>query len=193
MILIYSNQCKHCNILIETINKHDTNNIIKKISVDTLRINGYNIDSMIHSVPALVLLQKDKDEIEQILYGKQVFDHLLLPNRGALFNKENNTRLNKEKKDQINDNNIINNNHDDDDGPSAFTLGASLSDNFSSLDDNSDNLLKDKQYNWNLLDNNIENDNKNLSINPVSSTLDKEENKLPSLEEMMNRRSKEIL
>lgn len=192
MILIYSDYCKHCKILLETINKHDTNNIIKKISLDNFRNNNYNIEELIDAVPALII-DPNKIVKKDILFGKQVFDHLLLPNRGALFNKENNTRLNKEKKDQINDNNIINNNHDDDDGPSAFTLGASLSDNFSSLDDNSDNLLKDKQYNWNLLDNNIENDNKNLSINPVSSTLDKEENKLPSLEEMMNRRSKEIL
>ena len=69
---------------------------------------------MIHSVPALVLLQKDKDEIEQILYGKQVFDHLLLPNRGVLFTQDNNTRLNKVEKDHLDkkdindDDNIIN-------------------------------------------------------------------------------------
>jgi len=191
MILIYSEYCKHCNILLETIDKHDSNKIIKKIPLDTLRNNKYNIDELIDAVPALII-DPNKIVKKDILFGKQVFDHLLLPNRGALFNKENNTRLNKEKKDQINDNNIIkNNDNNDDDGPSAFTLGSSLSDNFSSLDENSDNLLKDKQYNWDLLDNNIEND-KNLSINPVSSTLDKDENKLPSLEEMMNKRNKEI-
>lgn len=192
MILIYSDYCKHCKILLETINKHDTNNIIKKISLDNFRNNNYNIEELIDAVPALII-DPNKIVKKDILFGKQVFDHLLLPNRGALFNKENNTRLNKEKKDQINDNNIINNDNNDDDGPSAFTLGASLSDNFSSLDDDDNNLLKDKQYNWDLLDNSFENDNKNLSINPVSSTLDKEENKLPTLEEMMNRRSKEIL
>ena len=191
MILIYSEYCKHCNILLETIDKHDTNKIIKKISLDTFRNNNYNIDELIDAVPALII-DPNKIVKKDILFGKQVFDHLLLPNRGALFNKENNTRLNKEKKDQINDNNIIKNDDDDnDDGPYAFTLGSSLSDNFSSLDENSDNLLKDKQYNWDLLDNNIEND-KNLSINPISSTLDKDENKLPSLEEMMNKRNKEI-
>lgn len=191
MILIYSEYCKHCNILLETIDKHDSNKIIKKIPLDTLRNNKYNIDELIDAVPALII-DPNKIVKKDILFGKQVFDHLLLPNRGALFNKENNTRLNKEKKDQINDNNIINNNdNDDNDGPYAFTLGSSLSDNFSSLDENSDNLLKDKQYNWHLLDDNIEND-KNLSINPISSTLDKDENKLPSLEEMMNKRNKEI-
>jgi len=144
MILIYSNQCKHCNILIETINKHDTNNIVKKISVDTLRINGYNIDSMIHSVPALVLLQKDKDEIEQILYGKQVFDHLLLPNRGVLFTQDNNTRLNKVEKDHLDKNNINSDDNIINIDPMAFTLKTSLSDNFSLIDEEADNLLTDK-------------------------------------------------
>ena len=191
MILIYSEYCKHCNVLLETIDKHDSDKIIKKIPLDIFRKNNYNIHELIDAVPALII-DPNKIVKKDILFGKQVFDHLLLPNRGALFNKENNTRLNKEKKDQINDKNIIKNNDDDDnDGPYAFTLGSSLSDNFSSLDENSDNLLKDKQYNWDLLDTNIEND-KNLSINPVSSTLDKDENKLPSLEEMMNKRNKEI-
>ena len=198
MILIYSNQCKHCNILIETINKHDTNNIVKKISVDTLRINGYNIDSMIHSVPALVLLQKDKDEIEQILYGKQVFDHLLLPNRGVLFTQDNNTRLNKVEKDHLdkkdinNDNNIINID------PMAFTLKTSLSDNFSLIDEEADNLLTDKNYNWDLItnDNNITNMEavtNDTVLNPVSSVNDKNEKNLPSIEELLSKRQKDIL
>lgn len=198
MILIYSNQCKHCNILIETINKHDTNNIIKKISVDTLRINGYNIDSMIHSVPALVLLQKDKDEIEQILYGKQVFDHLLLPNRGVLFTQDNNTRLNKVEKDHLdkkdinNDDNIINID------PMAFTLKTSLSDNFSLIDEEADNLLTDKNYNWDLItnDNNITNMEavtNDTVLNPISSVNDKNEKNLPSIEELLSKRQKDIL
>lgn len=198
MILIYSNQCKHCNILIETINKHDSNNIIKKISVDTLRINGYNIDSMIHSVPALVLLQKDKDEIEQILYGKQVFDHLLLPNRGILFTQDNNTRLNKAEKDHLDkkdinsDDNIINID------PMAFTLKTSLSDNFSLIDEEADNLLTDKNYNWDLITNNnnitnMEAVTNDTVLNPISSVNDKNEKNLPSIEELLSKRQKDIL
>ena len=198
MILIYSNQCKHCNILIETINKHDTNNVIKKISVDTLRLNGYNIDSMIHSVPALVLLQKDKDEIEQILYGKQVFDHLLLPNRGVLFTQDNNTRLNKVEKDHLDKNNINNDENIINIDPMAFTLKTSLSDNFSLIDEEADNLLTDKNYNWNLItnDNNITNMDvitNDTVLNPVSSVNDKNEKNLPSIEELLSKRQKDIL
>lgn len=198
MILIYSNQCKHCNILIETINKHDTNNIIKKISVDTLRINGYNIDSMIHSVPALVLLQKDKDEIEQILYGKQVFDHLLLPNRGVLFTQDNNTRLNKVEKDHLDKKNINNDDNIINIDPMAFTLKTSLSDNFSLIDEEADNLLTDKNYNWDLItnDNNITNMEavtNDTVLNPVSSVNDKNEKNLPSIEELLSKRQKDIL
>lgn len=198
MILIYSNQCKHCNILIETINKHDTNNIVKKISVDTLRINGYNIDSMIHSVPALVLLQKDKDEIEQIMYGKQVFDHLLLPNRGVLFTQDNNTRLNKVEKDHLDKNNINNDDNIINIDPMAFTLKTSLSDNFSLIDEEADNLLTDKNYNWDLItnDNNITNMEavtNDTVLNPVSSVNDKNEKNLPSIEELLSKRQKDIL
>jgi hypothetical protein len=198
MILIYSNQCKHCNILIETINKHDTNNVIKKISVDTLRLNGYNIDSMIHSVPALVLLQKDKDEIEQILYGKQVFDHLLLPNRGVLFTQDNNTRLNKVEKDHLDKNNINNDENIINIDPMAFTLKTSLSDNFSLIDEEADNLLTDKNYNWDLItnDNNITNMDvitNDTVLNPVSSVNDKNEKNLPSIEELLSKRQKDIL
>ena len=198
MILIYSNQCKHCNILIETINKHDTNNIVKKISVDTLRINGYNIDSMIHSVPALVLLQKDKDEIEQIMYGKQVFDHLLLPNRGVLFTQDNNTRLNKVEKDHLDKKNINNDDNIINIDPMAFTLKTSLSDNFSLIDEEADNLLTDKNYNWDLItnDNNITNMEavtNDTVLNPVSSVNDKNEKNLPSIEELLSKRQKDIL
>jgi hypothetical protein len=198
MILIYSNQCKHCNILIETINKHDTNNNVKKISVDTLRINGYNIDSMIHSVPALVLLQKDKDEIEQILYGKQVFDHLLLPNRGVLFTQDNNTRLNKVEKDHLDKNNINSDDNIINIDPMAFTLKTSLSDNFSLIDEEADNLLTDKNYNWDLItnDNNITNMEavtNDTVLNPVSSVNDKNEKNLPSIEELLSKRQKDIL
>ena len=188
MILIYSNNCKHCNILLETIEKHDKEKIIKIISVDTLKANNYKVEEIIHSVPALIL--NDTINEENILYGKQVFDHLLLPNRGVLFTTHN-TRLNKESKDSVSNVNI-----DDDiknNGPSAFTLGTSLSDNFSFVDDNQE-ILKDKTYNWDLVDNlNNTSENNEINLNPVSSINDKIDKKLPSLEELMNQRSKDFL
>lgn len=195
MILVYSDQCKHCNILLETIQRHDKDNIVKKISVDVLRQNNYNIHELIHSVPAFIPnIVGNKFKKDDILYGKQVFDYLLLPNRGALFSNNNNTRLNKEvkdskEKDTFSDDTIKN------DDPVAFTLGSTMSDNFSSLDENSDNLLKDKVYKWDLLntDNNISNTNSDIvSINPISSSTN-DIDKLPSLEELLNKRNNEVL
>lgn len=198
MILFYSNQCKHCNILLETIAKHDKNNIVKTISVDTMINNGYDINKMIHSVPALVIPKENKINNEEILYGKQVFDHLLLPNRGALFTYDNNTRLNKETKDSQ-ENTVFTQEVENQNEPSAFTLGSSMSDKFSSLDENSDNLLKDKNYSWELLtntNNDIENNDFDIAstaLNPMSSVNDKSEKKLPSLEELMHKRKQDII
>lgn len=198
MILFYSNQCKHCNILLETIAKHDKNNIVKTISVDTMINNGYDINKMIHSVPALVIPKENKINNEEILYGKQVFDYLLLPNRGALFTYDNNTRLNKETKDSQ-ENTVFTQEVENQNEPSAFTLGSSMSDKFSSLDENSDNLLKDKNYSWELLtntNNDIENNDFDIAstaLNPMSSVNDKSEKKLPSLEELMHKRKQDII
>ena len=194
MILIYSEYCQHCNILLETIKKHDKNNIVKKISVDLLRNEGYQIQEIIHSVPAL-LVKEDINitDKKDILFGKQVFDYLLLPNRGALFTIDNNTRLNKDTKDSKQENININDNNENSDEPMAFSLGSSMSDNFSSLDEESDNLLKDKNYKWDLLENYNNENFDPVSINPISSTSDNSDKKLPSLEELLNKRSKDII
>lgn len=197
MILFYSNQCKHCNILLDAISKHDKNNSIKTISVETMVHNNYDIDKMIHSVPALVIPKENTINKDEILYGKQVFDYLLLPNRGALFNQDNNTRLNKETKDSQ-ENNVFSEVSENDNEPFAFTLGSSMSDKFSSLDENSTNLLKDKNYSWDLLtnsDDNIENNNFDIAtsaLNPISS-VDKGEKNLPTLEELLNKRKLDIV
>tara|TARA_Y100000389_G_scaffold104576_1_gene101462 strand:- start:8216 stop:8758 length:543 start_codon:yes stop_codon:yes gene_type:complete len=180
---------------LETIQRHDKNNIVKIISVDSLR-DKYEITELIHSVPALIPKLSEIIKKEDILYGKQVFDHLLLPNRGALFTQDNNTRLNKNIKDSTEKETFSNDdkNKEENDEPMAFTLGSSMSDNFSSLDENSDNLLKDKVYKWDLLsnDNTHFTDNENTtSITPISTTNDAD--KLPSLEELLNKRSQEVL
>jgi len=198
MILIYSTQCKHCNILLEAISKHDKKNLVKTISVETLIGNDYDMKKVIHSVPALILSDENKINSEEILYGKQVFDYLLLPNRGALFTQDNNTRLNKETKDSK-ENTVFENETEIENEPLAFTLGSSMSDNFSSLDDESDNLLKDKNYSWDLLtnqDNNKENKEFDIAtnaLNPISSVNDKNDKNLPSLEELMNKRRQDII
>jgi hypothetical protein len=187
MILIYSNNCKHCNVLLETIKKHDSNNIIKKVSLDTLR-NKYKIENVIDSVPALILnLDKDLNK-DDIIYGKQVFDHLLLPNRGALFNKDNNTRLNNNKKDSINNISVDDNDKISNNEPLAFSLGLNMSDNFSSIDDTT-NASNDKQYAWQLLDDN----NSSQKIDDIIMPESTNDKNLPSIEELLSKRSKDLI
>jgi hypothetical protein len=65
---------------LETIQKHDKNKTVKTVSIDTLRSMQKPIDPKIHSVPALLLLNT-----KEYIFGKAVFDYLLLPNRGILF------------------------------------------------------------------------------------------------------------
>ena len=75
MIVFYSDHCGHCRMLINTLDKHDTTNKIKRVCIDTLPKQL----PQIHSVPALMTLPE-----KTILFGKQVFDFLLLPGKGLL-------------------------------------------------------------------------------------------------------------
>ena len=186
MILFYSEYCEHCNLLLETIKRHDTEKIIKLVSIDLLRSLKKNISS-IHSVPALMF-----SNTKEIIYGKAVFDYLLLPNRGILFAKKNTREKDYNKIDTT----VINTKINDEiiDEPMAFSLGSVLSDNFANIDDdniNSMNKKSDKNYNWTSLDN----DNKQDSKDTFNKNNDskKTNNSLPSIEEIMKEREKDIL
>lgn len=78
MLLFYSEHCNHCKMLLDTIQRMQAKSITT-VSIDTLRANGKRVPPQIHSVPALMLLPT-----KQILFGKQVFDYLLLPGKGML-------------------------------------------------------------------------------------------------------------
>lgn len=193
MILFYSNYCQHCNILLETIQKHDKNKIVKTVSIDTLRSMQKPIDPKIHSVPALLLLNT-----KEYIFGKAVFDYLLLPNRGILFasnSTRNEKRITRES-DASTIAEVVTQNVPDE--PIAFTLGSISAEHFSNIDD-TDTAINDKNYNWDMIDN--ENNSK-LLISPspsvvasssVSYTDDpQEKKKLPSMEEIMKQRSMDI-
>lgn len=110
-----------------------------------------NIEDKIHSVPALMFLPS-----KEIIFGKAVFDYLLLPNRGFLFS--NNSTRDKEQNEvssSINSPVPLNNTLDPNE-PMAFALGSILSDRFSIIDDdnnNSMNINNNKIYNWTNLEN----------------------------------------
>lgn len=189
MILFYSVYCNHCKMLLEHIKRYDKEKVIKLVSIDDLRNKNINIESKIHSVPAFMILPS-----KELLFGKSVFDHLLLPGRGILCSTQS-TRLDKAisgENDMIPLANTGNGtvgagsisvgsggssgssggagcSEGDSSEPMAFTLNtASFSDNFSIIEDESKEL-NDKNYNWDFItnDNNITDGIKNIAT-PIS-------------------------
>lgn len=61
-------------MLIDSVKRLDANSKIKLYNIDS-----YTRPKRISSVPALLILPE-----KNIIYGRQVFDHLLLPGRGVL-------------------------------------------------------------------------------------------------------------
>jgi hypothetical protein len=157
-------------MLLEHIKRYDKEKVIKLVSIDDLRNKNINIESKIHSVPAFMILPS-----KELLFGKAVFDHLLLPGRGILCSSQN-TRMDKTGVGGSGDNDIIplNNTNNGGNGgnanseesePLAFTLNtASFSDKFSIIEDETKEL-NDKNYNWDFItnDNNITDGIKNIT------------------------------
>lgn len=75
MILFYSDYCKHCRMLLDTIKTYDKQNTVKLVCIEGLK----NPLPQIHSVPAMVI------ENKKLIFGKEVFDYLLLPRSGKLM------------------------------------------------------------------------------------------------------------
>ena len=177
MILFYSDFCQHCKVLLETIKRHDKNNIIKTVSIDTLRSLKKPIDPKIHSVPALLIINT-----KEYLFGKAVFDYLLLPNRGVLFS----TNITREK--QSKDTQDLSFTKDIPKEPSAFSLGTISSEMFSSVDDSQD-ILQDITYNWDTIES-IQTQNIDTKESPSD---DSDKKKLPTMEEIMKQRANDII
>jgi len=182
MILFYSSFCNHCNMLLDNIKRYDKEKKIKLVSIDELLTKNINIENKIHSVPAFMILPS-----KEILFGKDVFDHLLLPGRGLLY-QDQNTRLENKitlNSEKTENNDIIPISTKEEGEPMAFTLKSfNFSDNFSSLED-CEEELKDKNYNWDFISN-----DKNISdgIKLIDTSTNNDEKstkeKLPSLEEL---------
>lgn len=79
MILFYSVSCKHCQMLLDSVQRLDAKGMVKKVLVEDLRQTHPKVYSQLQMVPALMLLPS-----KELLYGKAVFDYLLLPTRGKL-------------------------------------------------------------------------------------------------------------
>lgn len=195
MILFYSVYCNHCKMLLEHLKRYDKEKIIKLVSIDDLRSKNIDIGSKIHSVPAFMILPS-----KEILFGKAVFDHLLLPGRGILCSTQS-TRLDKSATGgSSSDSDVLmplantgsgsgGSGVGGEDEPLAFTLNtASFSDNFSIIENDSQEL-SDKNYNWDFItnDSNISDGIKNISsVGTSDSTVgeSKSEKTSQSLEEL---------
>jgi hypothetical protein len=185
MILFYSDTCQHCAVLLDTIKRHDTKKTIKLVVIDTI-VN--KISHKITAVPALMFMPS-----KEIIYGKAVFDYLLLPNRGYLFS--NNSTRDKQEQSSITSP-IPLNKQDVPNEPMAFTLGSISSDNFSDITDdniNSMNINEDKLYKWGIINetsdntNNANNTNNNTNNNTKFEN-EKSSKQLPSLDELQKLR-----
>jgi hypothetical protein len=202
MILFYSEYCQHCTVLLDTIKRFDKANNIKLVSVDTLRSLQKPIDHKIKSVPALYLMDSKK-----FLFGKEVFDHLILKNKLSFAGET--TRDNKKNKDLPDASIGINggNSSAEPGQPQAFSLGAISSEFFSSIED-SGSMISDKNYNWDLITNNMPIDTdapvaalgqvsaiQGPAIPNVSNASDPkdESKKLPTMEEIMKQRANDIM
>ena len=183
MILFYSIGCNHSKMLLDNVGRYDKDKKIKLVPIDELKKQNINIEKRIHSVPAFMILPS-----KEILFGKDVFDYLLLPGRGILCSSQS-TRLDK----NISDNNAkidssikpldIPVNEND---PLSFSLNSSkISDNFSTIED-TDGVCNDKNYNWDFINN-----DKNISDGISNININFDENKksgMPSVEQLMKER-----
>lgn len=133
MILFYSEHCNHCRMLLDTIKRHDTKSLIKLVCIESLALAGRKVPPQIHSVPAMMLDNKS------LMFGKQVFDYLLLPGRGILLTQAPTPAAapSGEPQSQV-----------DDGGPQAYSLGSMHSDQFSMIEGEPTNGLFDKSYVW---------------------------------------------
>jgi hypothetical protein len=183
MILFYSIGCNHSKMLLDNVSRYDKDKKIKLVPIDELKKQNINIEKRIHTVPAFMILPS-----KEILFGKDVFDYLLLPGRGILCSSQS-TRLDR----NINDNNakidsaikpmeIAVGEND----PLSFSLNSSkISDNFSTIEE-TDGICNDKSYNWDFINN-----DKNISDGISNININFDENKksaMPTIEQLVKER-----
>ena len=66
----------------DSIKRSPTPEILKCLCLETMRAQGVAVPPSIQAVPALVV--SAPNEPRQLLFGKSVFDYLLIPNKGLL-------------------------------------------------------------------------------------------------------------
>jgi hypothetical protein len=155
-------------MLLETLKSLDKNKQIKLVSMDYIKKNNLRFDQRITHVPALLIKETDR-----IIFGKELFDYLLLPGKGVLLIAKP----------------TITNNNENSDEPSG--LDSYISQSYENIDEK-DNYLTGPVTVWE----NLENENKKEIINnekPIGNNdTEKTHKELPSLSEIQKMRELDL-
>lgn len=178
VILFHSEFCPHSRMLLETVKRYttsDNDTALSIVSIESVMKTGKKLQK-IHSVPAIITVP-DK----RILFGKDVFDFLLLPGRGLL------TRAgSKQMLQTSNDEASL------DSEPAAFNMSmCGLSDSYSEIDNDSQNDKGQahRLYNWSHLESDCNTVGVTTEVVSNDTRLKKE---LPSLSDFQERRTQEL-
>lgn len=192
MILFYSEFCPHCRMLLDTVKRHDSQGTVKLACIENLRAKGQPIPSAIHSVPALLLLPN-----KQFLFGKTVFDYLLLPGSGKLLTVVGGAKSTQDNGGANSGSTATDAANMNGDGgePSAYSMGSTslLSDNFAMIEENVHPMhgLQDRAYTWTSINDPVE---KAVSVYADAPMLEETRTRksLPDLDSLRAKREMEL-
>lgn len=135
MLLFYSNHCKSCSMLLDNIKRYNATEHFKLVNIDIYLSKGVSLPKTVHSVPSILFMDS-----KNVISGKQVFDFLLIPTKGFLFNLPNKNKDTSSTKDTTSA--IINE-------PMSFSIiGNSLGDGFSMIEDEPSKINENRINYW---------------------------------------------
>ena len=141
-------------MLLETIQRNDTQNQVKLVCVEVLRSKGEKVPEQVTCVPTMITLPE-----RRVYTGKAVFDYLLLPGKGKLLMAVNQAAVNgTARTDETASRSSHEPSHSQNGAgpeidPIAFTLGE-FGETFTDINHNGsigEGVLPDKMYTWTLI------------------------------------------
>jgi len=127
-------------MLLDQINRYNKKSLFKLVNVEKILSKGLKIPTNITNVPTLMIMPS-----RTCLSGKQLFDYLLLPNKGILFKTE------PSLKDTVNNNAANNNTQNVIDEPLAFAFIPQRSSDMFTYIEEEDTIDNNKYYNWSTI------------------------------------------
>lgn len=164
-------------MLLDTIERMQAKSITL-VSIDALRASGRPLPQQIHSVPALMIMPS-----KQLIFGKNVFDYLLLPGKGMLTSGMARPAQQDGSAPQ------------EPGEPQAFTMNISNSsgDNFAFIEDDASN--DHRNYTWTSIDDPAVVALPSGSVEPANNTLQtgtRVKKEMLDIEEFKARRAEDL-